>query len=130
MGCMMTWCSAVASGLACEPGSPTLASLRISVMSKRTTRIASRTASSSMASPASCVGYNYPLGSQSTADVAGAPAYFDGGLVEMKTLGSHKAGQKRRTHRQAAWVPCQVVSTRNNDFSNRSHKAPKLPSEP
>eukprot|EP00438_Fugacium_kawagutii_P014091 Skav231794 [mRNA] locus=scaffold734:99355:104163:+ [translate_table: standard] len=36
----------------------------------------------------------------------GASAYFDGGLVEMKTPGKH-----------------YVASTRNNDFSNRSHKA-------
>ncbi|CAE7559256.1 DD3-3 [Symbiodinium sp. CCMP2456] len=43
---------------------------------------------------------------QNCKQLNGAPAYFDGGLVEMKTLGSHK-----------------VVSTRNNDFSNRSHKA-------
>eukprot|EP00439_Symbiodinium_sp_Y106_P040210 s1065_g4.t3 len=36
----------------------------------------------------------------------GASAYFDGGLVEMKTVGTH-----------------HVASTRNNDFTNRSHKA-------
>lgn len=36
----------------------------------------------------------------------GASAYFDGGLVEMKQVGEH-----------------YVASTRNNDFSNRSHKA-------
>ncbi|CAJ1446029.1 unnamed protein product, partial [Effrenium voratum] len=36
----------------------------------------------------------------------GASAYFDGGLVEMKTVGTH-----------------HIASTRNNDFSNRSHKA-------
>ncbi|CAK9081967.1 Protein DD3-3 [Durusdinium trenchii] len=36
----------------------------------------------------------------------GASAYFDGGLVEMKQVGKH-----------------YVASTRNNDFSNRSHKA-------
>eukprot|EP00931_Biecheleriopsis_adriatica_P038083 TRINITY_DN2183_c0_g1_i1.p1 TRINITY_DN2183_c0_g1~~TRINITY_DN2183_c0_g1_i1.p1 ORF type:complete len:1371 (+),score=250.20 TRINITY_DN2183_c0_g1_i1:134-4114(+) len=36
----------------------------------------------------------------------GASAYFDGGLVEMKHVGTH-----------------HVVSTRNNDFSNRSQKA-------
>ncbi|CAE7406509.1 DD3-3, partial [Symbiodinium pilosum] len=36
----------------------------------------------------------------------GASAYFDGGLVEMKTVGSH-----------------HIASTRNNDFTNRSHKA-------
>ncbi|CAJ1380668.1 unnamed protein product [Effrenium voratum] len=36
----------------------------------------------------------------------GASAYFDGGLVEMKVAGTH-----------------HVASTRNNDFSNRSHKA-------
>ena len=36
----------------------------------------------------------------------GATATFDGGLVQMQTVGAHK-----------------VVSTRNNDFSNRSQKA-------
>jgi hypothetical protein len=36
----------------------------------------------------------------------GASAYFDGGLVQMKQVGTH-----------------YVVSTRNNDFSNRSQKA-------
>jgi len=36
----------------------------------------------------------------------GASAYFDGGLIEMKQVGKHF-----------------VASTRNNDFSNRSHKA-------
>ena len=36
----------------------------------------------------------------------GASAYFDGGLVEMKTVGTH-----------------HIASTRNNDFTNRSHKA-------
>lgn len=35
-----------------------------------------------------------------------APAYFDGGLVEMKVLGTH-----------------HVASTRNNDYTNRSQKA-------
>eukprot|EP00405_Crypthecodinium_cohnii_P034865 CAMPEP_0206528020 /NCGR_PEP_ID=MMETSP0325_2-20121206/1704_1 /ASSEMBLY_ACC=CAM_ASM_000347 /TAXON_ID=2866 /ORGANISM="Crypthecodinium cohnii, Strain Seligo" /LENGTH=1325 /DNA_ID=CAMNT_0054023559 /DNA_START=157 /DNA_END=4134 /DNA_ORIENTATION=+ len=35
-----------------------------------------------------------------------ASAYFDGGVIEMKTIGVH-----------------HIVSTRNNDFSNRSHKA-------
>ena len=36
----------------------------------------------------------------------GASAYFDGGLVEMKRVGDH-----------------HIASTRNNDFTNRSHKA-------
>jgi len=36
----------------------------------------------------------------------GASAYFDGGLVEMKHVGVH-----------------HIASTRNNDFTNRSHKA-------
>ena len=36
----------------------------------------------------------------------GASAYFNGGLVEMKRVGTH-----------------HVASTRNNDFTNRSHKA-------
>eukprot|EP00931_Biecheleriopsis_adriatica_P060044 TRINITY_DN36032_c0_g1_i1.p1 TRINITY_DN36032_c0_g1~~TRINITY_DN36032_c0_g1_i1.p1 ORF type:complete len:1435 (-),score=279.90 TRINITY_DN36032_c0_g1_i1:50-4354(-) len=36
----------------------------------------------------------------------GASAYFDAGLVQMKQLGTHK-----------------VISTRNNDFSNRSQKS-------
>eukprot|EP00933_Yihiella_yeosuensis_P077399 TRINITY_DN8783_c0_g2_i1.p1 TRINITY_DN8783_c0_g2~~TRINITY_DN8783_c0_g2_i1.p1 ORF type:complete len:1378 (-),score=299.79 TRINITY_DN8783_c0_g2_i1:373-4506(-) len=36
----------------------------------------------------------------------GASAYFDGGLVKMTQVGTH-----------------HVVSTRNNDFSNRSHKS-------
>jgi hypothetical protein len=36
----------------------------------------------------------------------GASAYFDGGVIEMKQVGEHK-----------------VMSTRNNDFSNRSQKA-------
>lgn len=36
----------------------------------------------------------------------GASAYFNGGLVEMKQIGTH-----------------HIVSTRNNDFSNRSQKA-------
>ncbi|CAK0864148.1 unnamed protein product [Prorocentrum cordatum] len=36
----------------------------------------------------------------------GASAYFDGGVIEMKQIGEHK-----------------VMSTRNNDFSNRSQKA-------
>jgi hypothetical protein len=35
-----------------------------------------------------------------------APAYFDGGLVEMRSIGTH-----------------HIASTRNNDYSNRSHKA-------
>jgi len=35
-----------------------------------------------------------------------APAYFDGGLVELKVVGKHS-----------------ITSTRNNDFSNRSQKA-------
>lgn len=36
----------------------------------------------------------------------GASAYFDGGLVEMKVVGEH-----------------HFASTRNNDFTNRSHKS-------
>lgn len=36
----------------------------------------------------------------------GASAYFDGGLVEMRVTGTH-----------------HVVSTRNNDFTNRAQKA-------
>ncbi|CAJ1410799.1 unnamed protein product [Effrenium voratum] len=43
---------------------------------------------------------------QNCKQLNGASAYFDGGLVQMKTVGTHKIG-----------------STRNNDFSNRSQKA-------
>lgn len=43
---------------------------------------------------------------QNCKQLNGATATFDGGLVQMRTVGVHK-----------------VVSTRNNDFSNRSQKA-------
>ncbi|CAK9010619.1 unnamed protein product [Durusdinium trenchii] len=43
---------------------------------------------------------------QNCKQLNGATAYFDGGIVQMQTVGQHK-----------------VASTRNNDFSNRSQKA-------
>ena len=49
----------------------------------------------------------------------GASAYFDGGLVEMKTVGEHYiASTRNNVPRELAGRSCGA-----EDFSNRSHKA-------